>query len=320
MEPPPARRIGGIACFTARKAPSRLIACCRRQSANAISSSGTMRPMPALATMTSRRPNRLSAAAMIWGQRASSVTSWSRNRAFPPTPAILLARLSPPSRSMSVATTLAPARASVSAHAAPIPEAAPVTIATLPSMRMRLPPRGVPPLSGRKRALPIGDHVGAKEARLLAARADRCAFDALARLEPQDHEIAVLEAGIGRVLERMNEGAVVGDVGGEGSGRNRGLGDALQRRGAVEAMRGAAKEPQRCLASREPDGLHVALHLHGRAPIVAVAHQDANLGVAHGGIEELVPGPGIGSEHGPEPVPRPDRRIGEPAGGCAQYG
>src|SRR5262245_995666 len=40
--------------------------------------------MPALATITSSRPKRVSASAMICDQRASSVTSWSRKTAVPP--------------------------------------------------------------------------------------------------------------------------------------------------------------------------------------------------------------------------------------------
>src|SRR5262249_42534892 len=127
-----------------------------------------------------------------------------------------------------------------------------------------------PSVSGLQRALPKGDHVGAEKACLFTASADRCTLSAVARLEPVNHEIAVLETRVRRALEGVNEGAVVGDVGGEGCGRDGGLLNPSERRSAIEAMGGAAKEAQGCLASREPDGLHVALHLHGRAPLVTI--------------------------------------------------
>src|SRR5215831_7805224 len=195
-------------------------------------------------------------------------------------------------------------------------------MATLPSMRMRVFPcqSGPPSVSGLQRALPKGDHVGAEKACLLTARTNRCALHAVARLEPIDHEIAVLEAGVGRALKRVNEGAVVGDVGGEGTRRDGGVRNASERRTAVEAMGGAVKEAQRCLASRKPDGLQVALHLHGRAPLVAISHQDPNFGVSHGWIEELVPRPGIGRQYGLEPVARPDARVGKAAAGGSENG
>jgi hypothetical protein len=56
MEPPPARRIAGTAYFADRNTPSRLTAVCRRQSANDISIALHRIPMPALATITSKRP------------------------------------------------------------------------------------------------------------------------------------------------------------------------------------------------------------------------------------------------------------------------
>src|SRR5215467_5633315 len=240
IEPPPARRIAGMTCFTERKTPSRLIVCWRRQSARDICSRGTIKPMPALATITSMRPKLFSAAAMTCGQRASSVTSWSRNSALPPAADILPTTLSPPDRSMSVMTTLAPARASVSAHAAPIPEAPPVTIATLPFICMLLPPTSdqFSVASGLQRPLPELEHVSAEQIRLVATRADQCAFAAIPGLERVDHQVSIDECGIGIALERMDEGAVVGEIAGRCRRRNRGLLDALQGRAAIEAVRG----------------------------------------------------------------------------------
>ena len=75
MEPPPARRMAGTACFTDRNTPSRLIAVCRRQSASDMSKIEQAMPMPALENRTSSRPNRFSVSATTACQRASSVTS-----------------------------------------------------------------------------------------------------------------------------------------------------------------------------------------------------------------------------------------------------
>ena len=49
----------------------------------------------------------------------------------------------------------------------------------------------------------------------------------------------------------------------------------------------------------------MALHLHRRAPFIGIAHEDADLGLIHGGIEELVAAPGIGGEHAAKPAPAP---------------
>src|ERR1700740_1917609 len=46
IEPPPARRMAGTAYFTDRNTPSRLIAVCRRQSANDISMAGDLSDTP----------------------------------------------------------------------------------------------------------------------------------------------------------------------------------------------------------------------------------------------------------------------------------
>jgi hypothetical protein len=64
MEPPPARRIAGTAYFTDRNTPSRFTAVCRRQSANDMSTVLHKIPMPALATITSKRPKRCSVASI----------------------------------------------------------------------------------------------------------------------------------------------------------------------------------------------------------------------------------------------------------------
>jgi hypothetical protein len=53
-------RIAGTACLIDRNTPSRFSAVCRRQSANGISTALHKMPIPALATITSRRPKRSS--------------------------------------------------------------------------------------------------------------------------------------------------------------------------------------------------------------------------------------------------------------------
>ena len=68
IEPPPARRIAGTAYFTDRNTPSRLIAVCRRQSANDISMALHRMPIPALAITTLSCPKRRSVASISPGQ------------------------------------------------------------------------------------------------------------------------------------------------------------------------------------------------------------------------------------------------------------
>jgi len=62
MEPPAARCIAKTAYFTERNTPSGFTAVCRRQSTSDISTALHKMPIPALATITSRRPKRGSVA------------------------------------------------------------------------------------------------------------------------------------------------------------------------------------------------------------------------------------------------------------------
>jgi hypothetical protein len=73
IEPPPARRIAGTAYLTDRNTPSRLTGVCRRQSVNDISIAWHKMPIPAFATITSRRPKRRSAVSIIAGQVSSAL-------------------------------------------------------------------------------------------------------------------------------------------------------------------------------------------------------------------------------------------------------
>src|SRR5262249_27559311 len=81
-------------------------------------------------TRTSSRPSRRATSATRAPSRASSATSTTASSA----PAAA-ATAAPRSRSTSTAITRAPSAANAATHAAPIPDAPPVTIATRPAKR-----------------------------------------------------------------------------------------------------------------------------------------------------------------------------------------
>jgi hypothetical protein len=74
IEPPPARRIAGIACFVPRKTPLTLTAMMRSQSSSDVSSIFDRKRMPALLTSTFSLPYELTAVAIAARQSASRVT------------------------------------------------------------------------------------------------------------------------------------------------------------------------------------------------------------------------------------------------------
>src|SRR5437899_3057873 len=86
--------------------------------------------MPALLTSTSSLPKCLVVAATTAAQLSSLVTSSSSNRAEAP---MASATSRPSCSSTSAITTLAPSRANMRAVAAPMPDAAPEMMATLPA-------------------------------------------------------------------------------------------------------------------------------------------------------------------------------------------
>src|ERR1051326_4286546 len=104
----------------------------RLDSHTAGSSSPTYPPPVAAALLwiTSRPPQRSTVNATVASRSASAVTSVWRNAAAAPSSRAID---SPPSSLMSAMTTRAPSATKRRAVAAPMPEAAPVTIATLPS-------------------------------------------------------------------------------------------------------------------------------------------------------------------------------------------
>ena len=130
IEPPPARRVAGTAYFTYRNTPSRFTAVWRRQSARVISTALHMIPIPAFATITSRRPIDCRSVASITPEPALFVGYVLMQKDRRAAAAADLVNHQVTARSIE-ATTMAPSRASVTAQAAPIPDAPPVTIATL---------------------------------------------------------------------------------------------------------------------------------------------------------------------------------------------
>ena len=92
------------------------------------------------------RPKRSTIIAAMACQAASSVTSSWWNNAVPPAAPISSATAAP-SASTSATTTLAPSRANRRAMAAPMPLAAPVTMATLFSSLIVILPPAIPSAS-----------------------------------------------------------------------------------------------------------------------------------------------------------------------------
>ena len=75
MEPPPARRIAGIAALVPRNTPLALTSMPWSHASAVVSSSRLPPPTPALFTRTSSRPKRETAVATARSQSASLVTS-----------------------------------------------------------------------------------------------------------------------------------------------------------------------------------------------------------------------------------------------------
>src|SRR4051794_37490729 len=114
----------------------RLTSCTRRQASSSVSriESSSGGEMPALLNSTSSPPNRSIAAAYIAWTSSGSVTS-ARTNSPPTSSACAL----PPASSRSATTTCAPSAANRRALARPMPLAAPVMTATLPSSLPAMP-------------------------------------------------------------------------------------------------------------------------------------------------------------------------------------
>src|SRR6516162_10930797 len=116
-----------------RKAPSRWIASIFFQSPKGNSSIGLTIWMPALLTRISSRPNRSIVVAMPTSTAASSLTSMATPVAVPPARLSSAAAASADGDCRSAITTFAPSVAKRHAISLPMPLAAPVMMATLPS-------------------------------------------------------------------------------------------------------------------------------------------------------------------------------------------
>src|SRR5262249_23032518 len=133
MEPPPAARIAGTACFMPRKTPLAFTFRSVSQ-ADVLSVSGSNVPlMPALLTRMSILPNADTVVLRAASQSGSLVTSTFTKRAWPPAAAIFSTTCRASNSRTSATTTCAPSRAKIVAALCPIPLAPPVTIATFPA-------------------------------------------------------------------------------------------------------------------------------------------------------------------------------------------
>src|SRR6516165_6640633 len=119
--------------FVVKKAPSRWMASIFFHSANGSSSIGLTIWMPALLTRISTRPNRSIVVAMPAATAASSLTSMATPTAVPPARLISVAVASADGNRRSAIATFAPSVAKRLAISLPMPLAAPVMMATLPS-------------------------------------------------------------------------------------------------------------------------------------------------------------------------------------------
>src|SRR5262249_42726672 len=121
IEPPPAARIAGTACFMPRNTP--LAFTFKRVSqADVLSVSGSNVPlMPALFTRMSSLPNTDTVVLTAASQSGSLVTSSFTNRAWPPDAAIFSTTWRASNSRTSATTTWAPSRAKIVASLCPIP-------------------------------------------------------------------------------------------------------------------------------------------------------------------------------------------------------
>jgi NAD(P)-dependent dehydrogenase (short-subunit alcohol dehydrogenase family) len=138
-----------------------------------------------------------------------------------------------------------------------------------------------------------------------------CATDAVASLRAVHGHVAVVSAVGGR--SAVDAGAVGGEIRGGCAGRDGGVVDSYDGGAAIEAVGGAGEDPQGHLTAGQPHGLQVSLYLLQRAPLVAIAHQHADLRGADARVEELVATPRIRAEHRGQAAAAAQQGIGEAA-------
>ena len=117
----------------------------------------------------------------------------------------------------------------------------------------------------------------------------------------------------------MDAGAVVSQIGG---GRARGDGggvDPHDRGAAIEAVRGAGEDAQAHLTAGQPHRLQMPLDLLQRAPLVAIAHQHADLRGPDARVEELVTTPRIRAEHRGQAASTAQHGVREAARGRREH-
>src|SRR5262245_48356812 len=249
---------------------------------------------PALLTSTSTRPHRLITASTARRTSPAAVTSTFSGIASRPWAASSRASPSTPSAFTSSAATRAPSRPNARATRSPMPLAAPVTMATLPSNLMRISHRGAAELATERHQRP-------RPTLRVPAEADVAGERVLVAEEPLDGVAVVDAVGAGQRVERVHgvraELHRVGDVALEAElflerGRATRAGDVL----GVETV-GADDEPGRVdhgagAAHAKLHGLEVA---HARARVVGAAladrvdrHLQRGLGVADGGRRQAV--------------------------------
>src|SRR5215510_1690336 len=135
MVPPPCLSIWIISYFIHNHTPFRLMPRTRSQVSSVHSWRGARgrEPMPALLWAQSNLPY-VSTVLLIMASTAMvlDTSAWTKV-ASPPFSVIICTVCCPPSMFMSAMTSFAPSRANVRAVARPIPDAPPVTNATLPS-------------------------------------------------------------------------------------------------------------------------------------------------------------------------------------------
>src|SRR5882724_4437114 len=110
IDPPPARRMAGMAAFVPRNTPLALMSIVRVQSSTVVSSIRPHPPMPALLTRTFSAPKRDAARPTAACQSASLVTSSRTKSASPPLALMSASTAWPSATRMSPMTTRAQAR------------------------------------------------------------------------------------------------------------------------------------------------------------------------------------------------------------------
>ena len=115
MEPPPAARMAGAACFMPRNTPF-AFTFKRVSHADVLSVSGSNVPLiPALFTRRSSFPNAVTVALIAASQSVSLVTSSFTKRAWPPAAAIFSTTWRASNSRTSATATFAPSRAKIMA-------------------------------------------------------------------------------------------------------------------------------------------------------------------------------------------------------------